>query len=261
VKRITPIIFCVGLALSRGAGLAQTAAPATQFEVAWIKPGGTGHADPPGLHVSGGTCHGIDSHFPEGDAIIAPPPLGRCVYSRITLGYLLSQAYRSNDVVRKVKGLPAWANTETFDIEAKAEDPSKATGGQLLEMMQQFLTEQFKLQIHTEPGEAQGFALLVAKGGAKLKPAEGPYSGLRGNGLMVTAKNAQLAELPRRLESVAGGPVVHETGLVGNYSFTLPIHDVSIFTVLKEQLGLRLESKRVKVDFVVVDHAEKPAPQ
>jgi hypothetical protein len=40
-----------------------------------------------------------------------------------------------------IVGGPAWAETDVFDIEAKAEDPATATSQQMLAMLQSLLTE------------------------------------------------------------------------------------------------------------------------
>ena len=69
-----------------------------------------------------------------------------------------------------------------------------------------------------------------------------------------------------------GRPVVDRTGLAGHYTFKLswtpdsgsapnaPDADLgaSIFTALKEQLGLRLEAIHAPVRVPVVDHIERP---
>ena len=66
--------------------------------------------------------------------------------------------------------------------------------------------------------------------------------------------------------------VINKTGLTGAFDFHLewaPQHtsDVpaddsaapSIFTAVQEQLGLRLEAAKGPVEFLVIDHAEKPS--
>lgn len=66
-------------------------------------------------------------------------------------------------------------------------------------------------------------------------------------------------------------PLVDQTGLTGRYDFKLtysygdaPSADAdtppSMFTAIKEQLGLRFEPVRTSVDVIVIDHIEKPAP-
>jgi uncharacterized protein (TIGR03435 family) len=66
-------------------------------------------------------------------------------------------------------------------------------------------------------------------------------------------------------------PVVNRTELQGVYNFRLHwmadlmrnpdngADDVSIFTAVGEQLGLRLRSAKAPVDVLVIDHVEKPS--
>jgi uncharacterized protein (TIGR03435 family) len=68
---------------------------------------------------------------------------------------------------------------------------------------------------------------------------------------------------------VDGKPVVDATGLTGKYDFEIfwsyatmqsdasIDSGPSIFAAVQQQLGLRLESKRVPVDIVVIDHLER----
>jgi len=79
---------------------------------------------------------------------------------------------------------------------------------------------------------------------------------------------------------ITGRPVVDKTGLPSTYTFTLewtpavgergllPNPDVapldpngpSIFSALQEQLGLRLEPAKTTLDYLVIDHIERPEP-
>jgi uncharacterized protein (TIGR03435 family) len=73
-----------------------------------------------------------------------------------------------------------------------------------------------------------------------------------------------------------GRPVVDQTGLTGNYDFTLSFRPIlppdaspdaltpeqrdlpTLFDALRTQLGLRLTATRGPVDHLVIDHIEKP---
>jgi uncharacterized protein (TIGR03435 family) len=73
--------------------------------------------------------------------------------------------------------------------------------------------------------------------------------------------------LAHELGGESGVPVIDKTNLSGAYDITLawaPEDDASasgaspsMFTALREQLGLKLETGRGPVEFVVVDHAER----
>jgi len=71
------------------------------------------------------------------------------------------------------------------------------------------------------------------------------------------------------LTGALGRPVIDDTGLAGGYDFTLiwtpdtpggpaDASGVSLFSVLQDQLGLKVESKKASMDVIVVDQAQKP---
>src|SRR5206468_4093665 len=97
------------------------------------------------------------------------------------------------------------------------------------------------------------------------------------SGGTIDAQASTMANLAQKLSDALHMPVTDHTKTEGQYNFTLswnprdvtlaaPDKQVaepsapSIFTALQEQLGLRLESTKVPVDVIVIDHAEKPDP-
>jgi uncharacterized protein (TIGR03435 family) len=81
-----------------------------------------------------------------------------------------------------------------------------------------------------------------------------------------------------RMAGIGDRVVVDNTGLRGNYDFDLTfgrdnpspvgpdgrgpatrLEDPSIFSALQEQLGLKLESKKAPVQFLIIDHVERPS--
>ena len=75
----------------------------------------------------------------------------------------------------------------------------------------------------------------------------------------IVGQRASLAQLADVLSRPSGGPVVDQTGLKGLYDFTIswePGEQVS--SVLQEQLGLKLESQKVPLDYLTINTAQKP---
>jgi uncharacterized protein (TIGR03435 family) len=77
---------------------------------------------------------------------------------------LIASAYKVKNF--QVAG-PEWIKTERFDIMAKL--PEGANKDQVPEMLQALLADRFKLTIHRDTKDHAIYALIVAKGGPKLK--------------------------------------------------------------------------------------------
>ena len=86
----------------------------------------------------------------------------------------------------------------------------------------------------------------------------------------VGARGAEIATLITHLRSGADRVVVDRTGLRGRFDWDLqwtrePLtvaglsSGVTLFTALREQLGLRLDAQRGVVDVLVIERVEKPS--
>jgi uncharacterized protein (TIGR03435 family) len=205
----------------------------------------------------------------------------------VTLQYAIRQAYGVYDD-KLSSGGPAWLNERRFDIQAKF-DVSKypnPTREQRQAMLQQLLADRFKLVVHHQTREFPLYALVVAKNGPKIqesKPEDIHRSGLDGRVMchLLRSRPGDLAFQGCYLQSLltnlafvpdVGRTVVDKTGLAGLYTFELKwtpdnpsasaspdLSAPSIFTALQEQLGLKLESTKVPLDTIVIDHVEMPS--
>jgi len=180
-----------------------------------------------------------------------------------------------------IPGLPGWASETPFDVEAKMNDemlavlqklPRQEQGEQRHLMLQSLLADRFKLKVHRETKERPIYALVVAKGGFKLKesPASevnNPMSGW--NPGRIEVRGGSIGNLAFGLSDVLGRVVVDKTGITGKFHITLewapdelqgtPDAGPSVFTAIQEQLGLKLESTKGPVEILVVDHVEMPS--
>jgi uncharacterized protein (TIGR03435 family) len=133
-------------------------------------------------------------------------------------------------------------------------------------MFQTLLADRFKLRFHRETRDIQAYVLTVDKGGPKFKqsdsedpfdiPVKGGPTGLIGTRVSMERWSYDLAQWLRV-------PVVDNTGLPGYYDFKFDWRpwtpdDASIFSALREQLGLKLEARKAPVEVFVIDSVMRP---
>jgi uncharacterized protein (TIGR03435 family) len=169
---------------------------------------------------------------------------------------------------------PGWLGSVFVDIVAKP--PAGYEHGQLQPLLCNLLTERFRLAIHHESKEVPAFALVVAKGGPKFHEATRPRDFFTGRPGLIAGARVSTAQLANALAGMLGNPVVDETGLTAMYEVKLewtpdqtsPATSAdeqkdasepgpSLFAALSDQLGLKLQTRKVPVDVVIVDHMEK----
>jgi uncharacterized protein (TIGR03435 family) len=204
----------------------------------------------------------------------------------LSLQSLISDAYDIGcvhflDCDLYIVGGPAWVTRQHFVILAKPDHPDKVTGMDALwalarPRIRALLADRFKLKIHHEQKEMQGYALVVAKGGPKLKDPDDSHPNSAGPG-MVTS-NTTIRKLARTLGRYLRSPVIDHTGIDGTFKIELIYSPTSlypdasdltayprtrdlpsVFQAVQEQLGLRLEPARLPVDVIVIDSAELPS--
>lgn len=231
--------------------------PAPKFDVVSVKP-----------NKSGETALRLDVQ-PGGRFMAVNMPLKQFIRAAYTL-----QLYQIADA-------PSWVDSERFDIVALTGRDLMApivwTPGQYAPMqlmMQAVLTDRFKMVAHIEEREAQGYALVLRSPAStgKLLPAKVPCvpdCGMKIASGTVSAHDVPLPQFAELLSQLTGRRVIDSTGLTGNFDFDAQwapesqqgVSDApSLFTALQEQLGLRLDSRRVPTPMLVIDAIERPTP-
>jgi bla regulator protein blaR1 len=152
----------------------------------------------------------------------------------VTLKFLLAFAYRLQKF--QISGGPKWIDSDRFDVEGKADDP-KASFDQLRLMLQSLLEDRFKLKLHRETKESRVYALVVGKGGPKIKlssdqispdvngPAPrgaGPNRGaIRGGEGILVGNAVTLSWFATSLSQRVDRLVIDKTNLTGRFDIRL----------------------------------------
>ncbi len=178
----------------------------------------------------------------------------------------------------QIPNRPGWFDSDRFVIEAIRPPAAKIGLNRFQDedlrlMVRALLEDRFKLALHEESKEGVVYALLQAKGGAKLSEAapsndtnefRGVAVGRNANGSILEGKGATASDIAFALSGILERPVLDQTSLKGHYAFTMEYssgtetNGPSVFGSLQHQIGLKLEARKGLVTVVVVDHAEKP---
>jgi uncharacterized protein (TIGR03435 family) len=223
--------------------------PSPEFEVASIRPSRSANTD-----------SNLDS-----------APGGRLTATNITIRELIRLAYGVKDY--QIEHAPGWIESERYDIAAKAAGTRKTSFEDEQSLIRGLLTDRFQLKTHRETKQAQVYLLVAAKTGPKLTPHND------GSGAKTRKGCGHLAGTRLTMDVIATvlsrqfeRDVLNRTGLPGKYDFELdwtpdsgpcpatPDANLpSIFTAIQQQLGLKLESSKGPVEFLIVDHVERPS--
>jgi uncharacterized protein (TIGR03435 family) len=160
-------------------------------------------------------------------------------------------------------------------------------------MAQTLLVDRFKLAVHNEVRELPAYEVRMDRSdgrlGPQLKKLDVDCTSQRGSGAApcrgfrtiapghVVAHAVTMFMFAEFLQMPVSRNVFDRTGLQGTFDMEIqytpdrqqlrtpdaPAADpagVSVFTAVREQLGLRLEPTKAPVDVLVIDRAEKPTP-
>jgi uncharacterized protein (TIGR03435 family) len=201
----------------------------------------------------------------------------------MTLADLVTFAYDIHS--HQIIGAPAWVTSDRFDISGKAEGEGQPSTEQLKVMLRKLLADRFQLVLHKGQRELPVYTLNVAKGGVKISKndVKNETTGVifRGPG-SVLLNDVSMDDFCKMLQNAAvDRPVVNQTSLSGKYDFSLvwtPDQALTavpnpnalapgdkaeappdLYTAIQEQLGLKLEAAKLRIEVLVFDKVEKPS--
>ena len=205
---------------------------------------------------------------------ISLPKGGRLIVVNASVKTLLRNAYGL--LAFQFAGGPSWLDGDRFDINAQTGGAEEITPERLKPLLQNLLADRFRLRVHWETREEPVYALVADKNGPKFQThsdasGQGTGQGMntrkRAGDAQMRGTDVPMSELASNLGNQLGRFVTDQTGLAGHYDFVLdwdPDQGVdstkpSLFTALKEQLGLKLESRKGPVQVLVIDSVERPS--
>jgi uncharacterized protein (TIGR03435 family) len=246
------------------AWICATAALAQTFDVASIRPHDQSKpmAGPLGLSIAGNRVSALN---------VTPVGLLTIVYD--------IKPYQ-------VLGFPQWSDDwqgGSYDISAIAPEGTTPTLAEARVMFGKLLAERFRLAMHEDTKEfpvytlapvRSGHKLTASKADAKFASVQGPAPENRNFGILMQSTAVTMAQLANQLNAYTDRPVLDRTNLEGGFDYTLkwlqegrngaPTSEAltgglpTLFTALKEQLGLTLEPTKAAMKVIVVDHIARP---
>jgi uncharacterized protein (TIGR03435 family) len=201
-------------------------------------------------------------------------PGGRFIATATTVRTLIRIAFLTDD--DRISGTPGWIDSETFNIDAITVNHTEVTTPQQFQqLILSLLEDRFQFRFHRVQKEGPVYWLELDKPG-KTGPAlrlsssgSQPNMSTNSNGskAAMSVSKMSMVDIATGLRHQAGRPVEDHTGLKGTFDFRIEwapeespdSADPSLFAVLREQLGLRLQPAKGTLETIVIDQIARPS--
>jgi uncharacterized protein (TIGR03435 family) len=192
---------------------------------------------------------------------------GRLSLVNVTPLSLIRRAFGVQDF--QIVGAPDWVATTRFDVIATVRGNAVLNDQQRQPLLRQMLAERWNFRFHRETSERGVYSLVVADS-SKLVVHTGPGEYAMkvepADRVIVRSTRGNIGRLVEILSRYSDRIVLDDTGLTGEYDFTLEWvqnpgvegGSPTLFTALREQLGLRLEPVRRAIPLIVIDSIDHP---
>jgi uncharacterized protein (TIGR03435 family) len=183
----------------------------------------------------------------------------------------------------RLVGGPAALLDSPFDVDARA--PEGATVGERKAMLRTLLALRFKLRIRKETRQVPLYVVTLANKApaSGLKPSTVVCDSAQGRairgapcmvarselagGIRIFRGAGPMSALVHQLHRELDRPVVDETGLTGNYEWSITYRGARqeidaplLEDAVRQNLGLRLVPKTGPYEVLVIDSVERPTP-
>lgn len=202
------------------------------------------------------------------------PTGGRHIsFADASVSTLIMLAYRIHP--KQIVGGPDWISSDHYDISGVPDVPGVPSLPQMQEMVQKLLADRLHLAFHREIREMPVYAITVAKGGPSLKAADSKEPVNTGETINAGRRtlrftNMSMSDFVLNMNFYEDRPIIDQTSLPGRYDFTLKwTYDLSkegesdappsIFTAIREQLGLNMTAVKGPAEVFVIDSIERPS--
>lgn len=225
----------------------------------------------------------------RGGSIIRTP--GGLTAINTEFSKLMEMAFQTRSI--DFSAVPETLRSERFDIVARAS--GKIVGDQYWDMLRSLLEQRFGLKHHIQEKSTQLYALMPVKPGTSLgpkisrsretdcpvEPTGSNFCGVSAQPGRMIGQRVPMARIARELSGFADRLVQDQTGLSGSFDFqlmwtpeeklsaegqrkllngtALDTSGPSLYSAVREQLGLKLQAMRGQIEVLVIDHAEQPS--
>lgn len=170
----------------------------------------------------------------------------------------------------QIAGAPDWAARERYDVIATVPDGRILNDQTRQFAFEKMLADRWQLRYHRETRNLRVLSLVNDGSKMVVHAGSGEY-GMKveraGPRVILRSTRGNMGRMVEILGGFAGSVVRNDTALGDEYDFTLEwVQDATatdmgptLFTALREQLGLRLVSAAKPTPVIVIDHMERPS--